>query len=269
MLQKFSVLMSCYKNDNPNHLKIAIESIFNSSVLPDQYIIVVDGPVSIEIDLVLDSCVKKFPVIELQRLKENQGLGYALNFGLNKCKNNLVARMDSDDINCYYRFEKLLKEFRINNDLVVCGTFIEEFFDGSTKKLIRKVPLLKKDIFARGKYRNPLNHVSVMFNKSKIIEVGSYESVPFFEDYYLWIKLLMNDCEIKSINYIGVNVRAGRDMVSRRSGFNFIKNELYFLIKSYRLSYINILTLFVNLIIRIPIRLLGPLNNLTYKYILR
>ena len=58
-------------------------------------------------------------------------------------------------------------------------------------------------------------------------------------------------------------------MVSRRSGFNFIKNEFNFLIKSYRLSYINILTLFVNLIIRIPIRLLGPLNNLIYKYILR
>ena len=269
MNQKFSVLMSCYKNDNSNHLNTAIESIFNSSVLPDQFVIVIDGPISIEIELVLESCVKKFPVIELQKLTENHGLGYALNFGLDKCKNNLVARMDSDDINCYYRFEKLLKEFRINNDLVVCGTFIEEFIDGSSKKLIRRVPLLKKDIFARGKYRNPLNHVSVMFNKSKIIEVGSYESVPFFEDYYLWIKLLMNDCEIKSINYIGVNVRAGNDMVSRRSGFNFIKNEFNFLIKSYRLSYINILTLFVNLIIRIPIRLLGPLNNLTYKYILR
>lgn len=269
MSQKFSVLMSCYKNDNPDHLKIAIESIFNSSVLPDQFVIVIDGPISTEIKLVLDSCVKKFSVIELQWLTENHGLGYALNFGLNKCDNNLVARMDSDDINCYNRFKRLLEEFRINNDLAVCGTFIEEFIDGSSKKLIRRVPLLKKDIFARGKYRNPLNHVSVMFNKSKIIEVGSYESVPFFEDYYLWIKLLMNDCEIKSINYIGVNVRAGNDMVSRRSGFNFIKNEFNFLIKSYRLSYINILTLFVNLIIRIPIRLLGPLNNLTYKYILR
>ena len=269
MNQKFSVLMSCYKNDNPEHLKIAIESIFNSSVLPDQYVIVVDGPVSIDIDIVLGSCVKKFPVIELHRLTENHGLGYALNFGLNKCKNRLVARMDSDDINCYNRFKRLLEEFRINSNLAVCGTFIEEFVDGSSKKYIRRVPLMKKDIFTRGKYRNPLNHVSVMFNKSKIIEVGSYESVPFFEDYYLWIKLLMNDYEIKSINYIGVKVRAGSDMVSRRSGFNFIKNEFNFLIKSYRLSYISILTLFVNLMIRIPIRFLGPLNILAYKYILR
>ena len=82
MNQKFSVLMSCYKNDNPGHLNTAIESIFNSSVLPDQFVIVIDGPISIEIELVLESCVKKFPVIELQKLTENHGLGYALNFGL-------------------------------------------------------------------------------------------------------------------------------------------------------------------------------------------
>ena len=57
--------MSCYKNDNPVHLNTAIESIFNSSVLPDQFVIVIDGPISTEIKLVLDSCVKKFSVIEL------------------------------------------------------------------------------------------------------------------------------------------------------------------------------------------------------------
>ena len=269
MTQDFSVLMACYKNDNPQHLKIAIDSVFDSSILPNELIIVVDGPVPNQIEIILENCCDNFQQIELIRLPKNVGLGVALNFGLNKCSHNLIARMDADDINCYNRFKNLLYEFENDSDLVICGTFIEEFIEDSNIKLIRKVPLSKKNIISRGKFRNPFNHVTVMFDKLKIIEVGSYENVPFFEDYYLWLKLITKDFKMKNIDCIGVNVRAGSDMVKRRSGSNFIKNEFNFLIKSYQLGFLNLPLFILNLLIRIPIRVLGPLNTITYKYILR
>ena len=180
----FSVLISCYNNDSPLYLDLAIKSIFHSSIIPDEVLLVVDGPISDSLNNVIVENCKNFSQLKTLRLIKNVGLGCALREGLKMCSNELVARMDSDDINNFYRFEKLLLEFEKNSKLVLCGTFIEEFDDFSERKMIRSVPLTQKSIYNFSKLRNPFNHVSVMFKKSVVSLVGSIENVLYLEDYF-------------------------------------------------------------------------------------
>ncbi len=106
----YSVLMSVYKNDNPVWLHEAILSILNNTIKPNDFVIVKDGPVTKEIDEVISSFQAKNPdVFNIVALEKNMGLGPALNKGILACKNNLIARIDADDISDEKRIEKQLK----------------------------------------------------------------------------------------------------------------------------------------------------------------
>ena len=102
----FSVLLSVYHKEKAEFLDEALNSIVCQTLKPDEIIIVEDGPLTNELNNVLDKfetenkCVKRVP------LKVNSGLGKALNEGLKHCSNDLVARMDTDDIAFPDRFEK-------------------------------------------------------------------------------------------------------------------------------------------------------------------
>lgn len=261
--------MSCYKGDKPNELKDAINSIFRSTIVPDEFILVTDGPIDSELEKVVSSAVKKYPSIKRIPIENNVGLGNALRIGLNYCSHNLVARMDADDINLPDRFEQQIQVFNKNSKVTVCGMQIEEFGDNDTRRFIRKVPLTSKDIKKYSKLRNPFNHVTIMFNKEKILKVGSYEQVPFFEDYFLWIKCLNANYKVLNLNIVGVKVRAGLDMTFRRKGIDYIKHEVYFFKKAMELKYINKYEFILALFLRTPPRLLGGFFLKFYKKILR
>ena len=127
-MEKFSVLMSLYIKEKPEHFSACIESILSQTVLPDEIVIVLDGPISDELKVVLDSYVEKHPkLFNIIPLQENKGLGLALQEGMLHCKNELIARMDTDDICRKDRFELQLKEFENDLNLDVCGSHILEF----------------------------------------------------------------------------------------------------------------------------------------------
>ena len=52
---KFSVIMSIYQNDVPEHLHIALESLLNQTRRPDEIVIVGDGPVPAELEQEIES----------------------------------------------------------------------------------------------------------------------------------------------------------------------------------------------------------------------
>lgn len=268
-MKNFSVIISCYKDDYYKHFEEAINSIYHSSILPSEVILVVDGPISGNLSKSVNYLSNKFKTLKIFRKKNNQGLGKALKFALKQANYDLVARMDSDDINQFYRFEFLLNEFIKDKSLDVCGTFIEEFEDNSNYKLVRKVPLSLKDIKSFSKFRNPLNHVTVMFKKKSVLKAGGYKHMLYFEDYYLWIRMIKNKMSLKNIKYIGVNVRGGKNMIERRSGINYIKKEVLFFRKLYKIDFINIFELLINIVLRTISRLFGKYNIYIYKYILR
>ena len=128
MSSKFSVLMSLYIKEKPENLRACMDSLLSQTLLPDEIVIVKDGPLTDGLEAVLSEYVSKAPELyTIVPLETNRGLGLALAEGMLHCKYELVARMDTDDICRNDRFELQLKEFEKDPDLDICGSHIVEF----------------------------------------------------------------------------------------------------------------------------------------------
>ena len=182
--------MSVYKNDKEDHLRLAIESMLKQTVPPEQFVIVEDGPVPSALDNLLLKYTKTYPqLFTVVKLDQNGGLGNALNQGLKFCRNELVARMDSDDISKSNRCELELKEFSKHPNMGIVGTQIDEFI-GDTSNITsqRIVPTEHKDIVKFARRRSPFNHPTVMYRKSVIESLGGYTAYGRKEDLDLFIR---------------------------------------------------------------------------------
>lgn len=223
--------MSVYFKEKPNNLKQAMESMRNQTVPTNDFVLVCDGKLTQELDEVIAEEQKKFgPVLNVKRLMINSGLGNALNIGLKECKNELVARMDSDDLSRNDRCEKQLRLFSENPDISLSSGTISEFVD-SPKNPIgqRKLPITNKEIRKFSRKRNPMNHPCVMFRKSAVIKSGGYkETYHLFEDYYLWIRMLQNNYIAYNLPDVLLDMRTPSDMYMRRGGNKYAKDMLEF-----------------------------------------
>ncbi len=220
--QKYSVLMSLYKKEKPEYLRLAIDSMINQTVPPDEIVIVEDGPLTDELYAVLD----EYPMLHRVKNETNLGLGLALNAGLKKCKNELVARMDTDDCSKPERCEKQLEFLNSNPDISVVGGQIEEFIELPDHIVAKRiVPLKDIELKEFNKKRCPFNHVTVMFKKKDIIEAGSYQDWFWNEDYYLWIRLALAGKKFANLPDVLVLVRTGEDMYQRRGGIKYFQSE--------------------------------------------
>ncbi|MFV0220633.1 glycosyltransferase [Empedobacter falsenii] len=263
----FSVLSSVYAKENPDNLNLALESLFKQTVCANEIVIVKDGPLTDELEEVISEFKNKYPnILKIIPLKENVGLGNALNEGLKHITNNIVARMDTDDI-CYVnRFEKQLQFLKDNPEISVVGGIVQEFNQNpGDLKQFRKLPLLSDDLYKFAKYRNPLSHPSVMFKKDDVLNAGSYQDMPFFEDYYLWIRMLLKEYKIANINDTILHFRIGNDMIGRRSGFSYAKKEIRFIRASKNLGFLSQKDFINSLLIKVPLRVL-PKSFLTFLY---
>lgn len=221
----FSVSMCVYKNDNPKHFYLAVESIKNQSYPPKEIVIVVDGPVPSEIN---DILIKYEPdnVFKIIRLPKNVGHGRARNIGLENCSFDLVALMDADDISVHDRFSKQLSYFHSYEKLSVVGSNISEFIDQIDNVVgIREVPEDDKEIKLFLKRRSPFNQMTVMFKRSDVLNSGGYLDWYQNEDYYLWIRMYLDGAKFKNIKESLVLVRVGKEMYQRRGGWKYFKSE--------------------------------------------
>lgn len=228
---EYSVLMTVYKKDNPTYFKKSILSMLNQSVLPSEIVIVKDGPITSELQKVIDSVDKDFPgLIKQIALKENVGLGLALNEGLKACTNDIVARMDADDISLKTRCEQQLKEFERDSELDIVGCYVDEFIgDENNIICIRTVPTTHEEIYKFAKQRDPFNHPTVMYRKSKVLACGGYKDLRKNQDTDLWIRMLMNGCKAKNINQSLVLFRFEEDTYKRRK--NWLNTKLLIAIR--------------------------------------
>lgn len=224
-IKNFSVLMSLYIKESPQYLEECFKSLYSQTVRADEIIVVYDGPVLPEHESVVEKWVKFLP-IKVFKLAKNQGLGKALNFGLTNCSHELVARMDTDDICESKRFEYQLREFDLDTKLTLCGSSIEEV-EGTTLEFIsnRIVPETHEEILRVLPSRNPFNHMTVMYRKSHILDVGGYQPLHYMEDWYLWIRVLSAGYKSKNIPLNLVKARTGSSMIFRRSGKSYILSE--------------------------------------------
>lgn len=266
----FSVLLSVYAGDNANYYKRALYSVTNQTLLPSEIVIVNDGPLSESLYEVQNNFIKQCAIkCVVYPIPKNVGLGEALRRGLEQCNYCWVARMDSDDISRSNRFELQMEFLTKHPDAALIGGFIEEFDEETTR--LRKVPIDDYGIQKRISWRNPFNHVTVMMNRSKVMSVGSYRSCEYFEDYYLWARMLNAGFKLYNMPVVLVDVRVGSDMIGRRHGWIYVRSEWNILKKLYKLNIVKSDTGFLLRLILKSIPRLVPKAILAviYKRVLR
>lgn len=224
-MEKFSVSMCVYGGDRPDWFRTAVDSILNQTAKPDEVVLVVDGPVPETLDGII-STYEKDPVFQVIRLEKNMGHGEARRIGLGACSYDLVALMDADDISAPDRFQKQLQLFAADASLTIVGSDITEFVD-DPKNLVgaRRVFTADNEIKADMKKRCPMNQMTVMFRKAAVEAAGGYVDWYCDEDYYLWLRMMLDGGMFANIPEALVNVRVGKEMYQRRGGWKYYKSE--------------------------------------------
>ena len=251
-MQAYSVLMSVYRNEKPTYFRRAVESMLQQTVPPAEFVIVCDGPLTHELYETLDTFLNDRPdLFRVIRSPENRGLGLSLREGLEACSNELVARMDTDDVSVPDRMERQLKMLTDREELSAVGGQIAEF-EGEESNILdyRIVPLRCDDIRIRAARRNPMNHVTVVMKKSHVLRAGSYCHIPGFEDYHLWVQMLSEGLKLANIDYVCCNVRVNSGMYGRRGGWRYFKNCLTMERYLYQQEFVGVIGFCVNVTVR-------------------
>jgi glycosyltransferase involved in cell wall biosynthesis len=266
---KFSVLMSVYIAEKAEYLDACLKSLYEQTRQAEEIIIVEDGRISDSLDSTLQKWQSKLP-IRRHALKDNVGLGRALNAGLNLCNSEIIARMDTDDICLPERFELQLKRFEEDTSLEILGGAIAEFnYNIESIQSYRTSPHAKS--FHRYiKYRNPINHMTVMFKKSTIQSVGGYLDLMYMEDYYLWMRCYKEKCKMDNLQDILVYARIGNGMHTRRRGIQYLKSELKLhKIRKDCLNLSNHINLLITFLRIVPRLMNGKSIQKVYQHALR
>lgn len=259
--------MSVYKGENPDFFRQSVNSVIEQTVKPSEIVIVKDGVLSYELENICNLLKEKYPgYVKFVSLEENMGLGLALQRGVLECNNALIARMDTDDIAKIDRFEKQLKVFSDDNEIVICGGDIEEFSCNPHEiHAIRRVPKTTEEIYKYARRRNPFNHMTVMFKKDAVLKVGNYQPINMLEDYDLWVRLILKKYKMINLSDILVAARTNKSMFSRRGGWKYFIQECHLYKKFYSLKFISLVEMLSTLIIRFIVRLL-PLSIRKFAY---
>ena len=237
----YSVLMSVYSKENPTWLRLAIESMQTQTLPTSDFVLVCDGPLTPELDGVIAEKQRQMgETLTVVRLEKNMGLGNALKEGIRHCRNELVARMDSDDIAYPDRCEKQVAIFNKYPKVSICSGTIVEFSDTPQTALYKRtLPERNDEILKFAKKRNPFNHMGVMYKKAAVEAVGSYQHFYLLEDYYLWLRMLMAGYQGYNIQEPLVYVRAGVDMYKRRAGRRYAKTQIELFRFMWKQGFIN------------------------------
>lgn len=221
---EFSVLMSVYCKEKAEYFDLSLESnLVKQTLRPGEFVLVCDGELTPELDAVIDKYKALCPDVLKVYRKENGGLGKALNFGLEKCSYPLVARSDSDDVCVETRFEKQVRYMDEHPDVCAISSYIDEFEEDWNKpSRVKTLPLGNDELYQMAKFRNPLNHMSVMMRRDDIVRIGSYRHILYIEDYELWVRILINGMKLGNVGEVLVHARVGNGMIKRRGNNAYI-----------------------------------------------
>lgn len=264
----FSVVLSVYESDNAEFFNLAIRSILDQTRQPSEIIVVIDGPVSKEIRKILN-VYKRNSLFKIIELSKNIGLALSRRKAISLCSNDVIAVMDSDDISVNDRFEKQIHLIE-SGEAEVIGGWIKEFQNTPNDgKKIRKTPTKYSEIKSFGKWRNPINHVTLMFTKNAYIFSGGYSSIRHSEDWDMISRMIVKGISVMALPKVLVHVRAGNDFIRRRRDINQFKGEIKLFIRMYKIKYLNFFQLIVNISIRVFLRVLpvGVTKFIYYKFL--
>lgn len=255
MKTDFSVLISIYQKENPLWFRDALDSVFAQNVQPSEIVLVKDGPLTSELESVINEFVFKYPIFNIVENETNLGLGLSLQKGVLACKNEIIARMDTDDIIPPNRFEKQLAKIEEGYDVVSCWSRLF-MSDNHEVIAVKKRPEHHEDIVRLAHRRSPVCHAAAFMRKSAVVSAGNYMHKQYYEDYNLWVRMMMNGAHFYNVQEVLYDVRTTETQLKRRGGFSYLRNELKYLKEFYDMGFYTINDLLVNSSIRIVTRLM-------------
>ena len=255
MVISFSVLISIYHKENPDWFREALDSVFAQTAQPSEIVLVEDGPLTLELYAVIDEYKEKHPIFNIVKNETNLGLGLALQKGVKAAKYDILARMDTDDVIPPHRFETQLAKIEEGYDVVSCWS---RLFDDKTGKIIavKTRPEKHEDIVKLAHRRSPVCHAAVVMRKNAVLKAGNYLPRQYYEDYNLWVRMILKGAQFYNIQEVLYDVRTTKEQVSRRSGWSYLRNELKYLCEFYGMGFYSWKDLLLNANIRIVTRLL-------------
>ena len=266
-----SVLMAVYRKDNPAFLRESLDSVFSQTVEAAEVVLLEDGPLTDALYEVVKSFSSRYPALKVVSFPENRGLGKTLNDGLEHCTYELIARMDADDICKPSRLEVEYHWMMAHPDYDLVGSWIDEFTENKENiRSVRKVPEHSVVIRTYARHRCPVNHPTVMYRKSAVLAVGGYLTELFPEDYFLWIRMLMNGSKFYNIQESLLWFRYSEETVAKRGGWSYACDEARIQGRMLRMGFIpfhifceNVFVRFTTRVMPLPVR--RKLYNLIRK----
>jgi glycosyltransferase involved in cell wall biosynthesis len=225
--EPFSLLLPVYGADSPSRFARAFESATTEqSRPPDEVVVVCDGPLAPRLDSLIEGLALHGDVFcSVVRLPVHRGLGNALNEGLFRCRHEIVARMDADDVSLPARFERQLPLLEDGFDIV--GSALAEIgHDEADVRGVRRPPPTHAGIARFARFHSPFNHPTVVFRRSVVMRVGGYQHLPGYEDYWLWVRLLAGGARAANVTQPLVLYRVGTGSYERRGGIRMARHEI-------------------------------------------
>ena len=217
-MNEFSVLISIYCKESPLYFREALDSVFAQTLQPAEIVLVKDGPLTPELDAVIEEYSTRYPIFKIVTNETNLGLGLALAKGLSACSYEYVARMDTDDLIAPTRFEKEIRKLDEGYDVVSCWSVL--FWPNDDQLFcIKHRPETHEDIIKLAHKRSPVCHAGCVLRKQAVIDAGNYQACYLYEDYHLWVRMIMNGARFYNIQEVLYYVRTSPALIARRGGW--------------------------------------------------
>lgn len=218
-----SVLISVYKSEKAEYLDKALKSVWDDQTLkPNKIVLVLDGPLSSELTLVINWWKDKLrESILVIRNEKNIGLTKSLIKGISIIDTDYIARMDSDDISLPNRFEVQAAFLDKHPKIAVVGSNIIEFSDGAGDLGVRIYPKNTESAKRTIYKANPLAHPVVMMRKSLFDEGIIYnEKYRTTQDLALWFDVLDAGYNVANIDEPLLRFRRNDSVYHRRANWS-------------------------------------------------
>jgi len=226
-LERYSFLISVYAKEDPCYLREAFTCMINQTYAPDEIVLVCDGPLTEELELVISQVKESYSdLLKLVRIEKNGGLGSALAIGVQECRNELIARMDSDDLCSIDRLEKQINYLSQHPEVSLIGSNAIEFTDDPNQPVAYVVlPETNEEIREFSKKRCAFRHPAILFRKGAVLGAGGYRGTyMWFEDTDLYARMLANGCVCYNIQENLLQVRVSEGFYRRRGGISYLKS---------------------------------------------
>jgi len=264
-----TVLLPVHGEADDKHFDQAVKSLFHQTLEDFQVLLLVDGQIEENLLKIVNRWHKKFGESRFQVVEFGikRGLGPVLADGLNSASSKYIARMDADDICEPSRLAIQFNFLESHPEVDVLGSNMLEFVETPSNIILEKrMPESHEEILRYAQIRNPINHPTAFFRRQVVVDCGGYRNMPFFEDYDLWIRLLVRGSRFHNVQITLLRYRVSPGFYARRRGFRYVMHQFRYLKSARETGFISRLGMFKWILFRVlPFLIPGRVQKILYQ----